>query len=246
MDNSLSLPEMQSKIKNFFRISSWGSVLCIGGEVLNLLTIITENEDLAGIGWFLLLAGLLVWGVGMICAGTVLCNTGHKETGVRTAGGALIFWALAAFIYGMVSDGEPDFSDMSYYIWQLIILIGPGVFYVYLRREEDDEKFLDMAGFGIGMVATVELVMLAIWAVLYNIFNIDAFDDLQYWLEDNLRTILIILVSAQILGFVLAFGNMCNNKEFVEEIEESDMEEEDRRLMKKLLKEYKEKNEAED
>lgn len=252
----MKIEDLRNSIGNSFKIAIAGAVICTISSILDILTAVKETNSFEIYSSWLLIVGALVWGIGLIGAGNKICKTGHTETGVVSAGGAMIFWAIALIAYQLFADeNSMGHKDVSLYVWLAVTLLGPVIFYFSLKQDEDKEDhFLGWAAFGMGAVILSELLAVGIIWLLnwtadgggvtyhhagdYTIVTQSSYSVLGEWIAENFKLVIIILASLSTLGYILCLGCMANYKGFVDELQEVERQVEREKLVDELLKKH--------
>ena len=250
------MDNIKTTIGKYFKVAIIGALICTISSIIDIVMVSTASETLSALSDWILILGAIVWGIGLIGAGNLICKTGHTETGVVSAGGAMILWAIALIVYQIFADEEHmSYDGVSFYVWTAVTLLGPVIFYFSLKQDEDNEDhFLGWAAFGMGAVILSELlfigvILLIIWTSSgagtsihnygeYIVVEESKYSALGSWLLENFKLVSIILASVTTLGFVLALGCMANYKDFVDELEEIEKQEQKEKLIDELLEKY--------
>lgn len=256
ISSDIRMEELKLAIGKYFKVAIFGALICTVSSVLDIIMVSTDNETLSVLNDWFLIVGAIVWGAGLIGAGNIICKIGHAETGVVSAGGAMIFWALALIIYQIFAETENiDFRGTSFYVWTAITLIGPVIFYFALKQDEDNEDhFLGWAAYGMGAVILSELlfvgvILLLIWTSDgggityhhykdYTIVEQSKYSVMGEWIGEHFKLVSIILTSVTTFGFILCLGCMANYKDFVDELQEIEKQKEKEKLIDGLLEKY--------
>lgn len=205
MEKKAFSQEDQAAMTKSFRVAAWGIfvVLAIAGYEVYLAFKGDFSSD-STVASVVEVIGFFIWGGGMIAAGNILCKTGHNETGVTSAGGAMIFNGLvlvASLLF--MSD---NMTGATPYIWGVLMLIGPGIFYLSLKQDEKkkEDKGFGIASMGMGMVSISIIVYFAAIIIaqhqLKSTGNIEVIGDyymvshgtnIGMFVTKNIKTILI-------------------------------------------------------
>lgn len=249
-----------SNIGNFFGVAMIGSLICLFSGVIDIIMAVQESDDLAKYSDLCLTLGAAVWAIGLIGAGNVLCENGHKETGVVTAGGALMFWSFAQVLYMIFVDPDDyDFKSVSFYLWEAFLLLGPVIFYLALKQEKDHEdKFLGAASMGMGFTIICNLIIIGIlllemWVAEGNGVEVRSAGGyvvvaesrgvvIAEWIAENYKVVSIIISSIYSFGLLMCFFSMVMYKDFLEELDEERDLEEKAQLIEDILEDYNQRN----
>lgn len=262
-ETNINLPEAKAQMGKSFKIAGWGAVLCVASSALDIIGAVKETDSLTNLGVIALIIGLFIWGIGLVSAGNLLCNAGHKETGVISAGGALIFWAIIeAIVLIFVKDEVFIKMGAMAYVWTALSLIGPAIFYFALKQDkEKEDKFFDSAAIGVGIVAICTVVMfVAVLLIMhaasgkgvsvhetsmYTMVQYDKGASIGIWIAEHFKIISIVLASASTLGYVVACGSMFSYNDFLKDIKEEKIQEEKQELLNEVINDYKNNKSAE-
>lgn len=254
--------QRKANMAKSFKIAAWGAAFCVVASVLDIIMAVKENDSLATPGTLLLILGFIVWGAGMIGAGTNLCNMGHQETGVRTAGGALIFAAIINIIVMVGVKQDVLMEGTMGYVWCGLLILGPGIFYLSLKQEkEKEDKFFDTAAMGMGMVVIVTIVLFAALKIAIHaaggggvsIHNVGGYlieerssmSALGLWILKHYKIILIVGSSLSTIGYLMGFGSMCTYSDFIKDLKEEKAKKEAQELINEVVADYKDRKAAE-
>lgn len=259
---AINRPEAKIMLGKSFKIAAFGAAICVISSIFDIIMAVKETDSLTTVSEVSMIIGLIIWGVGLIGAGNTLCRMGHLETGVRSAGGALILWAIISIVSLFVIKEDTDPVSAKALIWDGLWLLGPAIFYFSLKQEKDKEdKFFDSAAMGIGMSAVcyillVVAIVLAMGAMEGHGVSMRTHGDyfeVSYskgfavgkWVAEHYKLVGIILTSVSTLGYLVAFGSMCTHNDFINDLKEEKAEEEVKELINEVVADYKSKKAAE-
>lgn len=259
---AINRPEAKAILGKSFKVAALGAAICVISSIFDIIMSVKETDSFLTISEITMILGLVIWGAALIGAGNTLCRMGHLETGVTTAGGALIFWAIISIISMFVIKEDADPVSAKSLIWEGLWLIGPGIFYLSLKQDKDKEdKFFDTAAIGVGIAAVcnilfVAAIVLAIGAAEghgVSMRSTGNYIQVSYsksftigeWVIENFKLVSIVLSSVSTLGYLLAFGSMCTHNDFINDLKEEKAEKETKELLNEVISSYKSKKAAE-
>ncbi|RXE71522.1 hypothetical protein ED352_04825 [Muribaculaceae bacterium Isolate-002 (NCI)] len=259
---AINRPEAKTMLGKSFKIAAIGAAICLISSIFDIIMSVKETDSLTTLSEVSMIIGLILWGIGLIGAGNTLCRMGHLETGVRSAGGALILWAIISIVSMFVIKEDTDPVSAKFLIWEGLWLIGPAIFYFSLKQEKNKEdKFFDTAAMGIGTAAVCEILLVA--AILLAMSAMEGhgvsmksrgeYIEVSYskgfavgkWIAENYKFVTIVLSSVSTLGYLMAFGSMCSHNDFINDLKEEKAEEEVKELINEVVSDYKSKKAAE-
>lgn len=233
----------KSNIGKGFQIAIAGFSLCLLSFIVDIVGVAVEADS---DGWelfsvFIMIAGTVVGGIGLIKSGRLLCRAGFKETGIVSAGGALIFWALSMVIIQFFADENYyDISKASLYIWTVLYLFGPLIFCFSLKQEkENEDKFFGLASNGMGMVMASEIIMIvALLIMTYaenelgvsvssNKFTSDSFIYVERhnkyqvigdWMIEHAKFVMILIEAIGVFGIIMCLTSFASYKNALKDL----------------------------
>lgn len=238
-----------------FKIAILGSGICLISALLDVLGAIKETDSFDDISLLVGLVGLIVWGAGFIQAGNKVCRLGHKETGVTTTGGALIFWAIVLVAEELFLSEESYVEGTAGYIWTGLEVLPAAIIYFSLKQEGNKEdKYFDTTGMGMGVIAVVTILFFAamkigMHAAMGDGISIHHSGDYIYmeqskmsaigvWVVENYKLVTIIGTSVISFGYLLCFCSMCSYNDFIKDIEDDKAEADIKQTLAEMSAEY--------
>ena len=234
-----------------------GIILCLASSGLNIWMVVKENFNYESLIDDLLILGVIIWGIQFIAIGKKLCKAGYTQTGVVTAGGALILWAITLIIYELFGDEDLMAPDtLSFYVWNAILLLGPAIFYFSLKQNEDDDDdiFMGMASYGMGAVVLSTLLLIGCIILVFVTdsgigISVKSYGDLTVveksyysllaeWIVENFKGVTIALISLEALGYLLCLCSLVGLNDFVRDLQDYEEQEKKEKLMNELLNNY--------
>lgn len=224
-------------LKTAFTIAIVGAVITLFSAGLDLFDAIKDKDNDNLLAIWLGIAGYAVWGVGLARAGAKITSIGHKETGITTAGGALIFGAIMLICIELFSEEKDFVKGAMGYVWTGLMILGPAIFYFSLKQEDDKEdKYFDSAAIGMGIVAITTILLFAAIKIAmavaeghgikytsneyFEAVEISPVARVGMWIIENYKLVLIIATSATTLGYFVSLCSMCSYKTVIAELEE--------------------------
>lgn len=226
----------KTKLSRYFNIAAVGSLICLLSSILDIILVFNESDRLYLLSDISIIIGALIWGYGLIGAGQGLYKAGYKETGVISAGGALIFWVVTLILFLIVVDQDNiEFDKLSFYIWYALTIIGPAIFYFSLKKEEGQEdKFFGMASNGMGIVIICDLILIGIillglWMAdgggvsvstsgNFTIIHENKYHALGKWIFENYTLVMTILGIVTSLGYLLCTISMATYRDAIADL----------------------------
>lgn len=259
---AIDRPEAKTMLGKSFKIAAIGAAICLIGSIFDVIMFVKETVSLMTLSEVSMIIGLIIWGIGLIGAGNTLCRMGHLETGVRSAGGALILWAIIAIVSMFVIKEDSDPVSAKCLICEGLWLIGPAIFFFSLKHEKNKEdKFFDTAAMGIGTAAVCQLLLVVAIALVMSAMeghgvsmnSTGDYIEVSYskgftvgkWVAENFKLVTIVLSSASAFGHLMAFGSMCSHNDFINDLKEKKAEDEVKELINEVVSDYKSKKAAE-
>ncbi|MDE5608304.1 MAG: hypothetical protein K2I64_05170 [Muribaculaceae bacterium] len=236
-----------------FKIAAFGAGLCTVSAVFDLVIYLADLYEMDFIITWLGIVGLLVFGGGLVSAGQKLCDLGHNETGVTSAGGGLIFAGIIGAIMEFFVNDDWMYEGTSSYIWMGLSLFGFVIAYYALKQADDKEdKFFGTASIGFGLIIIVNIILFAALKLILNygddlLFrNPNAFLKILIWISEHINTVMIVSGSLIILGNMMCWISIGSYSDFMKEIVEekraAEKEEIKENLINEALAEYKERH----
>lgn len=227
--------ENAAYLKTAFTIAIVGAIITLISAGLDLLDVIKEKDGANNLSTWLGIIGYIVWGVGLARAGAKITSMGHKETGITSAGGALIFGAIILICFKLFAKEETYLNGAMGYVWTGLMLLGPAIFYFSLKQEKDKEdKYFDSAGMGMGIVILTTILLFAAWKIAASVgeghgikytsneyfkaVEISPVARVGLWILKNYKLVMIIATAAITLGYFISLCSMCCYKTVIEEL----------------------------
>lgn len=238
-------------LKTAFTIAIAGAIITLISAGLDLLDVIKEKDGANNLSTWLGIIGYAAWGVGLARAGAKITSMGHKETGITTAGGALIFGAIILICFKLFAKEETYLNGAMGYVWTGLMILGPGIFYLSLKQEKDKEdKYFDSAAIGMGIVIITTILLFAAWKIAasvgeghgikytsnayYEAVEISPVARVGLWILKNSKLVMIIATAATTLGYFISLCSMCCYKTVIAELN-ADKREADRKAVRDAI-----------
>lgn len=239
-----------------FKIAAAGAAVCLISACIDIYAAVKEVDSLDSITTWLTIIGLSICGGALVNAGNKVCNLGHKETGVVSTGGALIFYGLILLIERLFVKEESLIDGTMSYIWAGLEVLGPAIAYFALKQEKDKEdKYFDTLGMGMGAVAiaiilTFAAIKLALYAShggglsvhssgYYVSYEYNRSASIGMWVLTHFKLVSIILTSLTALGMLLTFGSICTYSDFIKDIKADEDEAKKQEEIAEMAADYK-------
>ncbi len=242
-----------------FTIATVGTAVLTLVAALNLITFLYDGGDVSLMGWLYLTgaAGILLFGAGMVSAGRKLCTSGHRQTGVTSAGVSLILVALVQIVGSLhISSLTESFNISTAFQveeinilriilrWHALTIIGlfAACYFLWHRKG----KFFSTASSGMCLIILVNVLMLAAIKVMPNPFG-DHFTSptlfkIGVWLLIHWKEVTIVYLSAIILGWFLCLLSIGGYGGFLKDLEEENKAKEREQFVDEALAEYNERH----
>lgn len=222
-------------LKTAFTIAIAGAIITLISAGLDLLDVIKEKESANALATWFGIIGYATWGVGLARAGSKITTMGHKETGITTAGGSLIFGAIILICFELFANEETYLNGAMGYVWTGLMVLGPTIFYFSLKQEKDKEdKYFDSAGIGMGIVIITTILVFAAWKIAASVgegngikYTSNAYFEaveispvarIGLWIIEHQKLVLTIAGGAIALGYFISLCSMCCYKTVIEEL----------------------------
>ena len=242
---SVDFAVYRETLSKSFKIAAIGAGLCTLAAAYDLVAYLADIEEEMGfiMNW-LNVIGLFIFGGGMVSAGQKLCELGHKETGVTSAGGGLIFAGIIeAIIELFVSEDSLMFGTSSY-VWMGLSILGLVIAYYSLKQGEDkDDKFFSTAACGFGIIIVSQIILFAALKLIISygdeVFfrNPNLFIKIAIWISEHYRTVMIVYFSIIILGNLLCWLSVGSYTDFLKDVVQEKRDEKREELKEKLINE---------
>lgn len=258
MGNELDYKE---ELKKSFRIATIGAAVCAFSFIIFLILFLgSSDSDVDFLDWFRII-GLFVLGGGLVSAGSKLCAMGHKETGVTSAGGGMILAGVVQAVLLLFVSEESQAIGTSSYICAALNLLGFVIGYYALKQDgKKEDKFFDMAAYGFGIIAGVNIIFFVLVKLMVNVdpdpeimINNDyivAYKEpglttkIAIWTAEHLKLVISVYFGAIALGYLLMCVSFGNYSDFIKDIKEEEKEEEKEKVIDEALAEYKKRHSA--
>jgi len=252
--------DYQEVLSQSFKVAAIAAGILFLCEVINIFALVKETDSFEGITTWFGIACLFVWGGALVKAGNKICDMGHKETGVISAGGALIFWAIVLIAEELFAKEESFIEGAMGYVWTILELLGPAIVYFSFKQEDNKEdKYFDTAGWGMGAVAISIIIFFAAFKIMlysldgggismhaagdYVVIEQSKIGSIGVWIAKHFKMVCIICTSVSALGILLAFGSMCSYKGFINDLVEEEEEAATQANIAAMAAEYKKSKE---